>query len=74
MAKIIGAIIELKKYALQNFNAPKGTSFHVAALLYRNCLLINHANGKLIAAVNSKAACAERELLRLCEEKVQQKR
>ncbi len=55
----------LIKYTQQNFNAPKHTSFHVAALLYRGSLLIN--NGKLIARVNTPDCCAERSLLRLFE-------
>ncbi len=65
MTRIMIAIEQLKIWALKNFEPPKHTSFHVAALLYRDCLLINLKNGNLIAAVNSKSLCAERELLRM---------
>lgn len=66
---INSSIIGLRQWAQTNFIAPKHTSFHVAALLYRGKLLINHRTGKLIACANSKELCAERGLLRLFERK-----
>jgi hypothetical protein len=65
--QILIAINQLKLWAKSNYTHPKKTSFHAAALLYRGCLLINQKKGGIIACVNSKTMCAERNLLVLCD-------
>ena len=63
--KIQNSIAYLTQWSQANLVAPKHTSFHVAALLYRGSLLVH--NGKLIAQTNTPECCAERSLLRLFE-------
>jgi len=63
---IRNSIKYLTQWAQLNFTAPKHTSFHVAALLFRGSLLIDKY-GKLIARMNTPECCAERSLLRLFE-------
>lgn len=69
MQKIKNTIDFLRNWAIMNKIRPAKTSFHVAALLYRGNILINHKTGKIIAATNCVDRCAERNLLVLCEQR-----
>lgn len=61
------SIAQLVQWTVRQPNKPHKTSLHVAALLYRGHILIDPRNGKLIASINQRDACAERQLLRLCK-------
>ena len=67
MQNISSVIIQLRDWAITNQKRPQHTTFHVAALLYRNKILINHKTGKIMACINQVSMCAERMLLKLCE-------
>ena len=65
--RLRNSISILVEWALHHPNKPVKTSTHVAALIYRERILIDPINGNLIAKINQRDGCAERQLLWLCQ-------